>query len=264
MVPESIRDAAAALAQAEVTRVPIAPLSESHPAFTIDDAYAIQTARSAERLADGGIIAGFKVGLTSAAMQRQLGVDQPDFGTLFADMAVEAGAVDLSPYIAPRIEPEIAIILERPLQGPGIDVDDVIAATGTVTAALELIDSRVRDWRITIVDTIADNASSAGYILGSTRLTLDEFDRVGTTVTMSVNGEQVGSGSGNDVLGDPLRAVAWLANTLGERGVTIPVGAVVLPGSVCGAAFVNPGDVAVADFGALGRLEISFHDKETK
>lgn len=264
MVSETIRAAAAALAQAESTRSPIAPLSETHPGLTIDDAYEIQTVRTAERLAEGRTIAGFKVGLTSAAMQKQLGVDQPDFGALFDDMAVASGAVDVSGYIAPRIEPEIAVILDRPLQGPGIDVDDVIAATGTIAASLELIDSRVRDWKITIVDTIADNASSAGYIFGDTRLTLDEFDRIGTPVSMSVNGEEVGRGTGADVLGDPLRAVAWLANTLGERGVTIPAGAVVLPGSVCAAAFVSAGDVAVADFGPLGRIELSFYDKETK
>lgn len=259
ITPSEHRRAADALLNAQATRTPIAPLSETYPGLEISDAYEIQSLVIADQLAQGRVVRGYKVGLTSLAMQRQLGVDQPDSGLLLDDMYIEEGAtVAASTYLSPKVEPEIAVVLRSPLKGPGVTVDDVAAATESLVGSIEVIDSRIRDWRITITDTIADNASSGGVVVGRTELALDAVDRLGLEVTVSINGEPAGSGTGADVLGDPLAAVAWLANTMGEQGLELPAGALVIPGSVCAAAAVRPGDHVVADFGPLGTVSVTF------
>lgn len=259
IVPSEHRLVADALREAQKTLKPIDPVSETYSTLDIDDAYAIQTLVIADRLDEGRVVRGYKVGLTSEAMQRHLGVDQPDFGVLLDNMYIEDGTVvAASDYVSPKIEPEIAVILRSPLQGPGITIADVENAVGTVIASLEVIDSRIRDWRITITDTIADNASSAAVVLGRTELPLTAIDRHALEVTLSVNGVKAGQGMGAAVMGDPLAAVAWLANTLGERGVELPAGALILPGSVCAAAAVAPRDHVVADFGPLGTVSVTF------
>lgn len=258
IAPAEHRIVADALREAQISFTPLDPVSETYPALDIDDAYAIQTLLITDRINEGRVLRGYKVGLTSEAMQRQLGVDQPDFGALLDDMWIEDGAVVAAEYLSPKVEPEMAVILRSPLTGPGVTVRDVEEAVGSVVASLEVIDSRIRDWRITIADTIADNASSAAVVLGGTELPLASVDRHALDVTLFINGEQVGRGTGDAVMGDPLAAVAWLANTLGERGVVLPAGAVILPGSVCAAAAVVPGDHVVADFGPLGTVSVTF------
>lgn len=258
-----IEAAAVALSGAYRTLVPVEPLTETFPKLTVEDAYDIQSAQVKAWLADGRRIRGYKVGLTSRAMQEQLGVDQPDYGFLLDDMFhPDRGVLDVGRFLAPRVEPEIAFYLGQDLRGPGLTVLDVADAVESVVGALEIIDSRIRDWRITLPDTIADNASSAGVVVGEQRVPLADIDVVGSGATLSRNGHIVGAGTGEAVLGSPLKAVAWLANRLGELGVTLEAGALVLPGSVCGAVPVARGDVVIADFDVLGAVQVAFAQKE--
>jgi len=254
-----VEAAAAALLGAYASRVPIAPLSERYPGLTVDDAYAIQSAQISAWTADGRAIWGYKVGLTSRAMQQQLGVDQPDYGFLVDGMGYpDGGEVALDRFLAARVEPEIAFVLGRDLRGPGLTADGAREAVDAVVASIEIIDSRIADWRITLPDTIADNASSAGAVLGSVRLPVDAVDLAGLTVTLARNGDRIAEGTGAAVMDSPLNALTWLANKLGEYGVTLTAGSVVLPGSVCAAAPVSAGDDISADFGPLGTVGIRF------
>lgn len=238
---------------------PIAPLSAAHPQLGVDDAYAIQLGQAAHWSAQGRRVRGHKVGLTSVAMQRQLGVDEPDYGHLYADMFhLDSTPIDASAFIAPRVEPEFAFILSRPLSGPGLTAADAIRAVEAVVGSIEIIDSRIADWRIGLVDTIADNASSGGVVLGSRPLRLEAIDLVTAGCTLVKNGQVAGTGAGGAVLGSPLNALVWLANRLGELGVVLEEGAVVLPGSVCAAVPVAAGDTVTADFGPLGTVTARF------
>jgi 2-keto-4-pentenoate hydratase len=251
------QEAAAALAAAERDRVPIAPLTQTWPGLTVDDAYEIQRFNVAHRVAAGERVVGHKVGLTSQAMQEMLGVDEPDFGHLLDGMVVE-GQTQAARYIAPRAEIEIAFVLGSPLKGPGVTADDVLAATDQVRAAIEIIDSRIADWKIALVDTVADNASSAGVVLGEQSIAPTGLNLVALEGRTYLNGEFVERGRGVAVLGNPAVAVAWLANTLGARGVTLEAGHVVLPGACARAVAVQAGDVVRADFDALGTVEVMF------
>ena len=260
MVTQSIhRAAAAALSEARSTGTPAAPLSTTHSGLTVADAYAIQRIQIDDWAAAGRSIVGYKIGLTSAAMQAQLGVDEPDYGFIGDDMVYPHGAeLPSGAFISPKVEPEIAFTLGSDLRGPGLVDADIEAAIDGVFASLEIIDSRIADWKITLVDTIADNASSAALVRGERTLELSEVDVEGLSVALSRNGEAAGSGVGADVLGSPITAVTWLANRLGELGVTLRAGALVLPGSVCAAVTAEPGDTFSADFGPLGTIEVSF------
>jgi 2-keto-4-pentenoate hydratase len=250
---------ASALELAEVTGEPIAPISRTHPELTVEDAYAIQAinVRSRERSATAPArVVGHKIGLTSKAMQEMLGVDQPDYGALYDDRVHESGVeLELSRLIAPRIEPEWAFVLGEDLSGPEVTGADVRAATDYVMPALEVIDSRIRDWKIGLIDTIADNASCHCAVLGSERHRLADVDLISSHVAMSVKGEVVQHGRGAAVLGDPVEAVAWLANALGAHDVTLRVGQIILSGSITAAAVIAPGDHVIADFGPLGSVE---------
>lgn len=250
---------AAELMEAYRTRRPIAPITEREPNLTLDDAYAIQLAQVDAWKADGAVIKGYKVGLTSAAMQRQLGVDQPDFGHLTADMFYAANApIDTGAFLQPKVEPEIAFVLGRDLSGPGVNVAEAIAAVEFVLPSLELIDSRIENWRIGLIDTVADNASSGGVILGSTPTALNGVDLGGVGCNLIGNGTVLASGAGAAVLGSPINALVWLANTLGARGIGFTAGDVILPGSVTAAQTVSAGSVVTADFGALGAVTAVF------
>lgn len=255
----SIVDAAHELSQAYRTRIPIAPLTERHPDLSVAEAYAVQTEQLALWEGEGRRILGYKIGLTSAAMQRQLGVDEPDYGYLLDTMVHRSGAaLDRGALIAPRVEPEIAFVLKADLTGPGVTPDEARRAIGHAVGSLEVIDSRIADWRIRLADTIADNASSAAVVVGDSTAPLDEIDIDSLRVELTKNGAPAGSGIGADVLGSPINAVVWLANTLGGYGVTLTAGSLVLPGSVCAAAPVEAGDVVRADFGPLGAVEVRF------
>jgi 2-keto-4-pentenoate hydratase len=238
---------------------PIAPLRDRFPELTIADGYAIQQAQVARWQADGRVIKGHKVGLTSAAMQRQMGVARPDFGVLHDQMFyAESEVVPISAFLQPRVEPEVALVLGRGLAGPGITVADALAAVDFVLPALEIIDSRIEDWRIDIVDTIADNASSGGVVLGAHPIRPATADLRLLGCNLFRNGELVATGASGAALGSPVVSLAWLANTLGELGDRLEAGDVVLPGSVTAAQPARPGDVWTAQFSEIGTVTARF------
>lgn len=221
----------------------VAPLSARQPELTIDDAYAISLDFLARRVADGEVVVGKKIGVTSKAVQDMLGVHQPDFG--FLTDAMQTGEeIDIAAtgLIQPRAEAEIAFILRAPLQGPGVSAADVLAATESIAPCFEVVDSRIDDWRIGIVDTVADNASCGVFVLGEARADPCAYDLPGLRVRVFKNGEPLSEGVGAAVQGDPAAAVAWLANTLGRYGVALEAGNVILSGSLVPLAPASPGD----------------------
>jgi 2-keto-4-pentenoate hydratase len=192
-------------------------------------------------------------------MQEMMGVDEPDYGHLLSDMEVSGDQpVDASRYCYPRVEVEVAFVLGETLPGEGCTEDDVIRATEYVAPAIELIDSRVLDWNIKIADTIADNASSAGYVLGRERIRPEDVDLTAIQAVLIRNGEKVAEGRSDAVLGNPVTAVSWLADKVASFGVTLEAGHVILPGSVHRAIDVRPGDEFVADFTDFGSVHLSF------
>lgn len=248
-------EAASLLMKAYDSGVPIPPFT----GLTVEDAYDVQLCQVAEWTAAGRVVKGHKVGLTSAAIQRQLGVDSPDYGHLFADMFFADGQpIPADAYLSPRVEPEIGFVLRKPLTGPGVTVADALDAIAHALAALEIIDSRIEDWKIDLPNTIADNASSGGLILGSTPLPLDAFDPRTTGVVLRRNGRIVQTGAGAAVLGSPVNALVWLANTVGPLGITLEPGAVVLPGALTAAVDAAAGDTVTATFAHLGSVTATF------
>jgi len=254
-----IDEAVRALAGAARTRVAIEPLSSRANGLTAVDAYQIQLGVQATRLAEGRTVRGYKVGLTSGVMQRQLGVSQPDYGYLLDDMFyAEFESIPTIRFLQPRIEPEIAFVLRTALAGPGLTVADAARAVDFTLPALEIIDSRIQDWRIGLVDTIADNASSGAVVLGSHPVALGEIELRLAGVVLRRNAEVVGTGAGGAVLGSPLVALTWLANTLGARGTSLESGHVVLSGSCTAAVPVAAGDSVTATFAGLGSVTAHF------
>lgn len=256
---EQRREAAASLALAEQTRAPIRPLGETYPAMDVVDAYEIALVNVRDRVERGAAVVGHKVGLSSEAMQQMMGVDEPDYGHLLADMRLhEVEPVDVSRYCYPRVEVEVAFVLGRTLPGADCTEEDVLAATEHVAPAIELIDSRITDWQIGLVDTIADNASSAGFVLGAERVDPAAVDLLAVDVTLTRSGEKVAEGRSDAVLGNPVTAVAWLARKVAGFGVRLEAGHVVLPGSCTRAVDVRPGDHFHAEFEGLGSVALSF------
>ena len=252
-------EAADALLTAYRTKQPIEPLVDKYPGLTLEDSYAIQQIQIQQLISSGRRVVGHKVGLTSAAMQRQMGVDQPDYGQLLDDMFyLEHMPIPAETFLQPRVEPEVAFVLKRDLAGPGVTVAEAIAAVDFVLPSLELIDSRIRDWKIGILDTIADNASSGGVVLGSTPHPLDAVDLRLSGCVLYRNGEVIGTGAGGAVLGSPLSSLVWLANTVGAHGVVLKAGHVVLPGSITASVPVEPGDTFTAMFAGLGSVTARF------
>jgi 2-keto-4-pentenoate hydratase len=235
------------------------PLTTTHDGLTLDDAYAIQQLQVRRRIADGTTIIGFKVGLTSAAMQQQLGVHEPDYGHLLSDMLYPADApIPASRFLQPRAEPEVALVLGRPLRGPRLAVSDVVNATAYALPAIEIIDSRITDWQISLIDTIADNASSGGLVLGQTPVPLTGIDLALVGCVLRRNGRIQHTGAGAAVIGSPLHAATWLANTLSARGVELAAGHVILTGSLTAAVPVSPGDTVTATLDRLGTVTAIF------
>jgi 2-keto-4-pentenoate hydratase len=264
MQPDECDQMAEDILEAYRTGEPIAPLTDRSPDLTIADGYAIQRAQTTRWLADGRVIKGHKVGLTSAAMQRQMGVGRPDFGVLHDRMFYpESEVVPFSAFLQPRVEPEVALVLRRGLAGPGVTVAEALAAVDFALPALEIIDSRIEDWRISIVDTIADNASSGGVVLGSHPIRADVADLRLLGCNLFCNGELTATGASGAALGSPVVALAWLANTLGEHGDCLDAGDVVLPGSVTAAQPVRSGDVWTAQFAELGPVTACFNMVES-
>lgn len=251
--------AASLLLEAYATRYPIDRLTETFPSMTLADAYAIQALQTQSWLAAGATLYGHKVGLTSLAMQQQMGVDQPDFGVLLDSMAYqEYELIGVEQFIQPRVEPEVAFVLRAPLTGPGVTVADAVRAVDWVFPALELIDSRIRNWEITFLDTVADNASSGGFVLGDHPVRLSDTDLRGSGCLLMKNGDIVATGAGGAVLGSPIFSLVWLANTLGRFGVGLETGHVVLPGSITPSIPVAAGETFTATFAGLGSVSAKF------
>jgi 2-keto-4-pentenoate hydratase len=255
---EGINAAAAQLWAAQCDRAPIAPLTVAYPGLDVAGAYAIQQVNLHRRLVAGANLVGHKIGLTSKPMQMLLGVDEPDFGFILDDMVVDTGSVAVERFCAPRVEPEVAFLLRAPLRGPHIDPDDVRPATAAVAVALEVVDSRIADWKLTLSDTVADNASSGAVVLGEWIPYTETLDLPQAVATLELNGEQIDTGKGSAVLGDPAVAVAWLANALANYGTELEAGQFVMSGSFTSAAFVHTSDTARATISGLGTVSLAF------
>ena len=240
-------------------RQAIEPLSARHPEITIADAYAIQQRMLARRLEAGERVVGKKIGVTSRAVMDMLGVFQPDFGWLTDGMVFNEGeAVSASSLIQPKAEGEIAFLLKKTLQGPGVTAADVLAATEGVMACFEIVDSRISDWKIKIQDTVADNASCGVFVLGDRLVDPRDVDLGTCGMVLEKNGEIVATGAGSAALGHPANAVAWLANTLGAHGIALEAGEVVLSGSLAAMVPVKAGDNLRVTIGGIGSCSVRF------
>jgi 2-oxopent-4-enoate/cis-2-oxohex-4-enoate hydratase len=237
----------------------VAPLTERLPGITIDDAYWISRRLLERRLSGGETLVGKKIGVTSKAVQNMLDVHQPDFGYLTDKMKYASGCeMPISrELIQPRAEGEIAFILKRDLCGPGVTPDDALAATEGVLPCFEIVDSRIRDWKIRIQDTIADNASSGLFVLGDMVGTAG-IDFEGCHITVEKNGRFLSEGQGSAALGSPLICVAWLANTLGQYGISLRAGEVILSGSLVPLEPVRAGDAMKMRIEGVGSAEVRF------
>ena len=246
-----------ALYDARRTGIPIAPFTDALPDLGMEDGYAIQEHLVSRLVDDGESICGYKLGLTSAPMQKLLGVDQPDFGPVFASTVYRDGAVlPVDRFIAPRMEGEIAVVLRDDLSGPHCTPSQALQAAAGLVAALEIVDSRIQDWKIKLADTVADLASNGAIALSSLVVPIEGFDPRLLGMVFSKNGEVIATGAGAAALGDPLAAVAWLANTLAPMGVALPAGSVIMTGALHAMVPVAPGDVFRADFDRLGPITI--------
>jgi 2-keto-4-pentenoate hydratase len=258
-VPESTYAAAAdRLREAARRGTPTAPVRDLIGENDADAAYAVQELNTRARVADGAQVVGRKVGLTSAAVQEQLGVHQPDFGVLFDDMAYGNGAVLPSDLVLqPRVEAEIAFVLGDDLADGALGLDQIREAIDHVVVAIEVCGSRIIDWDIRFTDTVADNASAGAYVLGTQRRSLKQFDTVGAEMSMLIDDVEVSTGSGAACLGDPLNAVAWLARTAREFGDPLRAGQVILSGALGPMRPVQPGNTVKATVTGLGSVEFT-------
>ncbi|WP_432589389.1 fumarylacetoacetate hydrolase family protein [Streptomyces sp. HD1123-B1] len=255
---EAINEAADALDRAARTLVPCPPVRTLFDEGDLASAYAVQRLTVRRALAEGRRTTGRKIGLTSPAVQRQLGVDQPDFGTLFADMAVPGGVVPAGLLLQPKVEAEVALVLGRDLPQHLCTPRDVLRAVAYALPALEIVDSRVADWDISIVDTIADNASCGLYVLGDRPVPLGSLDLSTVTMTLERSGATVSEGTGADCLGSPLAAAAWLASALAQRGDPLRAGETLLTGALGPMVPAAPGDTFEARISHLGSVRVEF------
>ncbi|MBA4493557.1 fumarylacetoacetate hydrolase family protein [Paenactinomyces guangxiensis] len=247
------------LARAEIERRGVLPLTEVDPNLTVEEAYQVQLLTIQKKVEAGQRVVGKKIGLTSLAMQRLLGVDQPDYGHLLDGMVVEnGGEISWDRVLQPKVEAEIAFILKKELEGPQVTAMDVLQATDYVLPALEIVDSRVADWKIKLQDTIADNASSGLYVLGGKPLSIDQLDLAQVGMVLYKNGEIMNTGVGAAALGHPAVCVAWLANRMAEFGLILKAGEVILSGALSAAVNAEPGDHFQARFAHLGEVNVRF------
>jgi len=261
---ESINEAADRLWRAAKSGQPCAPVRDLIAADDIEGAYAVAQRNIARTQSERGWrLNGQKIGLTSPAVQRQLGVDRPDFGMLFAELAHASGeVVPVTDLLQPKVEAEVALVLRHGLDLKVHTIADVISAVEYVLPAIEIVDSRVADWKITFIDTVADNASSGRYVLGTVPVRLDGLDLAAVEMTMTINGEQASSGNGAACLGNPLIAARWLADTMSQAGTPLRAGDVVLTGALGPMAPVTPGDEVVATISGLGSVSARFAKEE--
>ena len=256
---EKIQKFAAQLAQAEATQVGIDPLTSQDPEITVDEAYYIQLENIKKKLEAGQKIIGKKIGLTSLAVQNMLGVNEPDYGHLLDSMVVEnGGTVDCSQMLLPKIEGEIAFILKEDLRGPNVTVLDVLQATDYVVPAIEIVDTRVQDWKIKLPDTVADNASSGLLVLGGKPTKIEDLDLELVGMALYKNGEVVNTGVGAAALGNPATCVAWLANRLADYDITLKAGEVILSGALSSMVEAKPGDNFTVRIAHMGQVSVNF------
>ncbi len=247
------------LYQALVNRRAVAPLTEREPYLTIEDAYKIQLRMVQRRVDAGERIVGKKIGVTSKVVMQMLGVNQPDFGQMTSGMVFNEGEpVRLDTLIAPRAEAEVAFVLKSDLSGPGVTAADVLRATDFVVPCFEIVDSRIKDWKIKIQDTVADNASCGVLTLGGVRRSPRDLDLALAGMVLEMNGEVVSTSAGTSVQGSPVNAVAWLANTLGRLGIGLKAGEVILSGSQSPLVPVKAGDSLSCHVGGLGGTSVRF------
>ena len=247
------------LYRALVERTAVEPLTARVEGLSIEDAYQIQLHMVARRLQAGERVIGKKIGVTSKVVMDMLKVGQPDFGHLTSGMVYNDGdAIEAASLIAPKAEGEIAFVLGRDLGGPGVTEADVLSATDYVLPCFEIVDSRIRDWKIRIEDTVADNASSGVFVLGDTAVDPRSLDLRTVGMTLEKNGEIAATGAGAAALGNPLTAVAWLANTLGELGMSLKAGEVILSGSLAAMLPVQAGDSLRMSLGGIGSATVRF------
>lgn len=252
-------EAADRLLEAARSGRPCPPVRETLPGRTAETGYAVQEINTRRALHDGRRLVGRKIGLTSQAVQRQLGVDQPDFGMLFADMAFLDGLpIPTGRFLQPRAEAEIALVLKSDLVGGPFTAAEVIRAVDFALPAIEIVDSRIAGWDITLVDTIADNASSGAFVLGNTPVPLTGLDLRLAGMTMNRRGQEVSTGAGAACMGHPLNAAVWLANALGGRDFPLRAGDIVLTGALGPVVAVEPGDVFEVVIDGLGSVRAVF------
>lgn len=251
--------AAVRLREAYETGLPCAPVRDLIAADDVEAAYAVQEANTRHWLAAGRRLVGRKIGLTSKVVQKQLGVDQPDFGMLYADMVVKSGdEVPIASVLQPKVEAEIALVLERSLAKTHHAVEDIVAGTAYAVAAIEIVGSRIANWNIKIADTIADNASSGRFVLGSNRMQLADLDLVGCKMVMTRGADEVSSGAGSACLGNPLIAAVWLADEMVRLGRPLQQGDIVMTGALGPMTAVAPGDAFEARIEGLGSVTVAF------
>jgi 2-keto-4-pentenoate hydratase len=258
-VSSKIQHFANKLAEAEATRVGIDPLTYTDPDITVNEAYHIQLQNIKKKVSKGRKIIGKKIGLTSVAVQNLLGVNEPDYGHLLDTMMIENGStIFCKTMIQPKVEGEIAFILKNDLKGPNITVLDVLQATDYVVPALEIVDSRIQDWKIKLQDTVADNASSGFYVLGGKPTKIADINLELIGMALYQNGEVANTGVGAAALGNPAACVAWLANRLADYDIPLKAGEVILSGALSGMVVAKPGDTFTARFAHLGQVSINF------
>ncbi|CNG75304.1 2-oxo-hepta-3-ene-1%2C7-dioic acid hydratase [Yersinia enterocolitica] len=259
MTKDEITHAADLLEDAIKTGTPSVPLRQVWPTISIEDAYLIQAFNTQRHIKAGASRVGAKIGLTSEVVQMQMGVDQPDFGVLLNTMKyTESESIPSCVFIQPKVEGEIAFVLGRALTGRETDLSEIIDAIDFALAAVEIVDSRIKDWDISISDTIADNASAGAFVTGSTSVRLSCIDLLNCKMTMTINGAIVSEGKGRNCLGNPLVAVQWLARTMAELGCPLQAGEVVLAGALGPMAEVSPGDVVDVIIEGAGRVKVTF------
>ena len=252
---------ARALYDARRTRVPIPPFTDDDPTLGMADGYAIQRELIELLLADGDRIVGHKVGLTSKPMQKMVGVDSPDYGPVLASTIYRDGdTIPASRFIAPKIEAEIVFVIGERLEGPGVTVTQAHAAIAGAVAAMEIVDSRITDWRIKLADTVADLASNGAMATSSRIVPITDIDTRLVGMTLTRNGELIDTGAGAAALGDPVAVVAWLANVLGGDGVALEPGHLIMTGALHAAVPMTPGDVFRAEFDRLGPITVRVGD----
>ncbi|KRB81018.1 2-oxopent-4-enoate hydratase [Noviherbaspirillum sp. Root189] len=248
------------LYQALTTRATIEPLTNRYADMTIENAYHIQQRMIERRIQAGEKIIGKKIGVTSAAVMNMLGVYQPDFGYMLDGMIYNEGeSIDIASLIQPKAEGEIAFVLKKDLMGPGISNADVLAATECVMPCFEIVDSRIRDWKIKICDTVADNASCGVFVLGDQAVDPRKVDLSLCGMVLEKNGEIIATGAGAAALGSPVNAMTWLANTMGRLGIPLKAGEVILSGALAAMFPAKAGDNFRVSIGGLGSCSVRFN-----